>query len=186
MSEASVELATPDDIPAIMAVERTPGFEGLVGRCYHTLVERNIHPARVGRRPGSEEWYDAEMVHDVSHPFFFEHPLDHIPAMMLVEAGRQLGIAISHLFLGVPLNYLFATQSFDIRFTDFAELHVPVTISASVTDKRYRRGELLQLRLDGHFSQGEHALGTMGGEWAMLPPALWKRYRRREQTRTGG
>ena len=158
----------------------------LDGRYVHKVVARNILLTRVERRPGSEEWYDAEMVHDTGHPFFFEHALDHIPAMMLVEAGRQLGIAISHLFLGVPMHYLFATRSFDIRFTDFAELNAPVTIAASVTDKRYRRGELLHLRLDGHFSQGSHQLGTMGGEWAMLPPALWKRYRRREQARTAG
>jgi len=31
----SVELAAPADIPAIMAVERTPGFEELVGRWSH-------------------------------------------------------------------------------------------------------------------------------------------------------
>ncbi len=31
----SVEFATAADIPAIMAVERTPGFEGLVGRWSH-------------------------------------------------------------------------------------------------------------------------------------------------------
>jgi len=35
MSDASIDLATVDDIPAIMAVERTPGFEGLVGRWSH-------------------------------------------------------------------------------------------------------------------------------------------------------
>ena len=158
--------------------------ERLDGRYVHKVVERNILLTQVERRPGPEEWYDAQMVHDISHPFFFEHPLDHIPAMMLVEAGRQLGIAISHLFLGVPQHYLFATRSFDIRFTEFAELHVPVTISALVTDKRYRRDKLFQVRLDGHFSQEGQPLGTMGGEWAMLSPALWKRYRRREQTRT--
>jgi hypothetical protein len=155
----------------------------LEGRYVHKVLPRNCLLTRVERRGGPEEWYDAEMVEDLTHPFFFEHPLDHIPAMMLVEAGRQLGIAISHLFLGVPLHYLFATRSFDIRFTEFAELHVPVTIAASVTDKRYRRGELLHLRLDGHFAQGSRPLGTMGGEWAMLPPALWQRYRRREQAR---
>jgi hypothetical protein len=158
--------------------------ERLEGRYVHKIIERNILLARVERRLGPEEWYDAEMVHDLTHPFFFEHPLDHIPAMMLVEAGRQMGIAISHLFLDVPLTSMFATRSFDIRFQEFAELHVPVTISASVTDKRFRRGELLQLRLEGHFRQGKQPLGTMGGEWAMLPPALWKRYRRREQART--
>jgi len=154
------------------------------GRLVHKVTERNVLIARVERRPGPEEWYDSEMVHDVEHPFFFEHPLDHIPAMMLVEAGRQLGIAISHLYLGVPFGYLFATQSFDIRFTEFAELDVPVTISASVTDKRYRRGTLTGLRLDGFFSQRDTELGTMGGEWAMLAPELWKRYRRMGQRRS--
>jgi hypothetical protein len=157
--------------------------ERIDGRYVHKIVERNILLGRVVRRPGAEEWYDAEMVHDTSHPFFFEHQLDHVPAMMLVEAGRQLGIAISHLFLGVPMTFLFATRSFDIEFTDFAELDSPVTIAARVTDKRYRHGHLFQLRLDGYFSQRDQRLGTMGGNWAMLPPALWKRYRRREQSR---
>ena len=31
----SAEFATPDDIPAIMAIERTPGFEDFVGRWTH-------------------------------------------------------------------------------------------------------------------------------------------------------
>ncbi|MGE5230146.1 MAG: AfsA-related hotdog domain-containing protein [Deltaproteobacteria bacterium] len=159
--------------------------ERIDGRYVHKIIERNVLLARVERRPGKEEWYDAEMVQDVAHPFFFEHTLDHIPAMMLVEAGRQLGIAISHLFLGVPMGHLFATRAFDIGFTDFAELDIPVTISAAVTDKRYRHGELFQLRLDGYFSQAGRRLGTMGGDWAMLPPALWRRYRRREQARIG-
>lgn len=30
-----IELATQADIPAIMAIERTPGFDGLVGRWSH-------------------------------------------------------------------------------------------------------------------------------------------------------
>jgi hypothetical protein len=157
--------------------------ERIDGVYVHKIIEQNILLRRVERRAGDEEWYDAEMVDDYTHPFFFEHRLDHIPAMMLVEAGRQLGIAISHLFLGVPMHFLFATQSFDIRFTDFAELDTPVMIAARVTDKRYRHGELFQLRLDGYFSQRGHQLGTMGGDWAMLPPALWKRYRRRGQAR---
>ena len=35
MNNGSAELATEGDIPAIMAVERMPGFEGLVGRWPH-------------------------------------------------------------------------------------------------------------------------------------------------------
>lgn len=153
------------------------------GRYVHKVVPRNVLLARVEREPGSDDRYRAEMVVDVEHPFFFEHPLDHIPAMMLVEAGRQMGIAISHMFLGVPMGHLFATQAFDIRFTEFAELREPVLIHGAVSDKRLRRGMLVGLRLDGLFRQADRVLGTMGGEFAMMPPELWKRYRRRQLLR---
>jgi 2-oxo-3-(phosphooxy)propyl 3-oxoalkanoate synthase len=151
------------------------------GKYVHKIIQRNVLIAELRKSPDQDDYYDAEMVNDMEHPFFFEHTLDHIPAMMLVETGRQLGIAIAHLFLNVPLGTMFATQSFDIRFTDFAETGTPVMISASVTDKKYRRGELLHLRMDGCFSQNSRSLGRMGGTWSMLRPEIWKRYRRFEQ-----
>jgi hypothetical protein len=151
------------------------------GKYVHKIHERNVLLADVRPKPGEEDWFEAEMVVDADHPFFFEHPLDHVPAMMLVETGRQLGIAISHLYLGVPLGTMFATRSFDIEFTEFAETCAPVLISASVTDKQFRHGMLIHLRMDGYFSQNGKRLGRMGGTWSMLPPGLWKRYRRFEQ-----
>lgn len=158
-------------------------LERIDGKYVHKHHPRNVLLAYVRQKPGRVDCFEAEMVLDVEHPFFFEHPLDHIPAMMLVEAGRQLGIAVSHLYLGVPFDRMFATRSFDIHFCDFAELHAPVLIVATVTDRKYHRGELLHLRLDGSFSQEGRQLGGMGGSWSMLKPAVWRRYRRREQAR---
>ena len=155
------------------------------GKWVHKHDPRNVLLAWVRERPGEEYGYETEVVLDTEHPFFFEHRLDHIPAMMLVEAGRQFGIAISHLFLGVPLGRMFATRSFDIRFDDFAELHAPVTVTAKVSDRRYHRDELLHLRLDGDFYQNGAKLGAMGGSWSMLRPEVWQRYRRRERSRLG-
>jgi hypothetical protein len=155
------------------------------GKYVHKRDPRNVLLAYVRQPPGQPDRVESEMVHDIEHPFFFEHPLDHIPAMMLVEAGRQLGIAVSHLFLGVPLDRMFATRSFDIRFDDFAELHTPVLIVGALADRKYHRGELLHLRFDGVFSQGGREIGRMGGSWSMLDPAVWRRYRRREQARIG-
>jgi hypothetical protein len=155
------------------------------GKWVHKRDPRNVLLAYVREAPGGAHAYETGVVLDVEHPFFFEHPLDHIPAMMLVEAGRQFGIAISHLFLDVPIGTMFATRSFDIRFDDFAELHAPVTIRARVTDRRYHRDELLHLRLDGIFSQNGADLGMMGGSWSMLRPEVWRRYRRRERARLG-
>lgn len=155
------------------------------GRYVHKRDPRNVLLAYVRERPDVPETFEAQLVHDVEHPFFFEHSLDHIPAMMLVEAGRQFGIAVSHLYLGVPLDRMFATRAFDIRFDDFAELHAPVVIVGRLTDRQYHRDELLHLRLDGHFFQNGRELGAMGGSWSMLQPEVWRRYRRREHSRLG-
>ncbi len=158
-------------------------LERIDGKYTHRHDPRNVLVQYVRPVPGEPDTFEARMVHDIEHPFFFEHPLDHIPAMMLVETGRQMGIAIAHLYLGVPLDRMFATRVFDIRFDEFAELHTPVDILGRVTNRRYHRGELLHLRLDGAFSQAGHPLGSMGGEWSMLRPEVWRRYRRREQAR---
>jgi hypothetical protein len=155
------------------------------GKWVHKQNPRNVLLEYVRHRPDEEYEYETRVVLDLEHSFFFEHPLDHIPAMMLVEAGRQMGIAVSHLFLGVPLGRMFATRSFDIRFDDFAELHAPVTIVAKMTDRRYRKDELLHLRLDAIVSQNGAALGRLGGTWSMLRPEVWQRYRRRERSRLG-
>ena len=160
-------------------------LERIDGQYVHRSDPRNVLLAYVRRQEGKPDGYEAGMVHDLEHPYFFEHPLDHIPAMMLVETGRQLGIAISHLFLGVPLDRMFATRSFDIHFDDFAELHAPITIVCDVSDRKYHRDELLHLRLEGSFYQDGRCLGGMGGSWSMLHPSVWRRYRRLERTRLG-
>lgn len=156
-------------------------FDRIDGRYVHKRDPRNVLLGNLRRHETDAECYIADMAQDIHHPFFFEHPLDHIPAMMMVEAGRQLGIAISHIYLGVPLDRMFATRSFDIHFSDFAELTAPIQILARVTDRTYRRDELLYLRLDGTFFQNEQDIGGMGGTWSMLKPEVWRRYRRKEQ-----
>lgn len=157
--------------------------ERIDGRYVHKCDPRNVLLAGVRRHEAEADSYVTDVVMDIQHPFFFEHPLDHIPAMMLVEAGRQFAVAISHLFLGVPFDRMFATRSFDIRFSEFAELEAPIHIVARVTDQTYRKDELLYLRLDGTYFQNGRDIGTMGGTYSMLSPDVWRRYRRREQAK---
>jgi hypothetical protein len=156
-------------------------MERIDGRYVHKHDPRNVLIGNVAR--SAEDAFSAVMVPDYTHPFFFEHPLDHVPSMMLVEVGRQLGIAISHVFYGVPLGTMFATRSYDIRFTDFAETRGLVLVSARATDKRFRHGKLRSLTLEGRFSQAGRDLGHMGGEWLMLSGDAWRRLRARQQRR---
>ncbi|WP_280922808.1 ScbA/BarX family gamma-butyrolactone biosynthesis protein [Streptomyces sp. MZ04] len=60
---------------------------------------------------------------DTRHPVLFDHPVDHVPGMVLLEAARQATIA----FLGrdcLPVGIA-------SRFTRYAELNVPCLIEAS-------------------------------------------------------
>ncbi|MEU0082468.1 AfsA-related hotdog domain-containing protein, partial [Micromonospora tulbaghiae] len=57
---------------------------------------------------------------DRTHPILFDHPLDHVPGMLLLEAARQSTTAtLGHTTL--PLHI-------DSTFTRYVELDTPCTI----------------------------------------------------------
>ncbi|MFJ3673959.1 ScbA/BarX family gamma-butyrolactone biosynthesis protein [Streptomyces sp. NPDC090106] len=60
---------------------------------------------------------------DTRHPVLFDHPVDHVPGMLLLEAARQATTA----FLGRPCLPLAVTG----EFTRYGELDAPCVISAS-------------------------------------------------------
>ncbi|MEV7415217.1 ScbA/BarX family gamma-butyrolactone biosynthesis protein [Streptomyces sp. NPDC089919] len=60
---------------------------------------------------------------DTRHPVLFDHPVDHVPGMVLLEAARQAAAAALGRSTFLPL-------SFDNRFTRYAELDVPCVIEA--------------------------------------------------------
>ncbi|MEV7073292.1 ScbA/BarX family gamma-butyrolactone biosynthesis protein [Streptomyces sp. NPDC093990] len=64
---------------------------------------------------------------DTSHPVFFDHPLDHIPGMLLLEAARQAVRAHGGPELRVP-------ASFHATFQQYAEFDEPVWIEVSEED----------------------------------------------------
>jgi hypothetical protein len=60
---------------------------------------------------------------DLHDPVFFDHPLDHVPGMLLVVAGLELA---EHAAMLRPANV-----SFRLTFTKFCELDAPVEVSAT-------------------------------------------------------
>ncbi|MDO3635217.1 hotdog family protein [Mycolicibacterium arseniciresistens] len=59
---------------------------------------------------------------DLHDPVFFDHPLDHVPGMLLAVAGLEFA---DHAAMLQPANV-----SFRLTFTKFCELDVPVEVSA--------------------------------------------------------
>jgi hypothetical protein len=161
-------VSAPDSIPRI-------------DRKYvHKHQQRNVILARVDRIDGSERLFEAELSPDWTHPNYFDHPCDHVPSMMLLEAGRQMVIALSHKYLDVPFGVAFVVTRLDIRFNDFADIHAkePVLLRGEVGELKYHRDNLTSMRIDGTFHQGERDVGGMGGDVKLFPRKVYERFRR--------
>jgi A-factor biosynthesis hotdog domain len=110
----------------------------------------NVHaidPARVGRalarnvvigdsalapsRAGERRY---ALIVDQSHPCFFDHPLDHLPGALLVEAYRQAAIATA-TGRGKASPAAAVTTACQVRLSDFAELDAPAECCARITDR---------------------------------------------------
>ncbi|MEU4895755.1 ScbA/BarX family gamma-butyrolactone biosynthesis protein [Streptomyces sp. NPDC044780] len=111
---------------------------------------RNVVLGRI-RHKGEETV--ARLVCDPGDPVFFDHPLDHLPGMLLMEAGRQIALAARAQTAAVPATELVAT-SCRAGFREFAEHTDPVWCRArptaagtieAVVEQRGRPAALLEV-----------------------------------------
>lgn len=142
----------------------------------HKAQQQNVVLNRVEHV--REHCYGAQVLVDQSHPFFFEHPVDHVPGLLLIEAARQFGLAVAHTYYAADKESVFSLLGVDIEFKTYGELKSPVFIAGELTPLKLRRGTPRELKFEGHFIQGGHAIGQMCGVWNILPLATWKRLRR--------
>jgi 2-oxo-3-(phosphooxy)propyl 3-oxoalkanoate synthase len=61
---------------------------------------------------------------DPSHPVLFDHPVDHAPGMLLLEAARQAAVNVTDPRSAVPVSW-------DTTFHRYAELDAPCWIESS-------------------------------------------------------
>jgi hypothetical protein len=80
----------------------------------------------------SDDGYEAALAPDLDHPVFFDHPQDHLPGSLLVEALRQLAVASSSAACCWDPERLLLTR-FEISFERFAELDAPVDGATTVS-----------------------------------------------------
>ncbi len=69
----------------------------------------------------------------VENPSYFDHPHDHVPGMVLVEAARQLAIAAAGVWDAAPGRPASMT-AVEAEFTQYAELDTPTVLSAVPLD----------------------------------------------------
>ncbi|MFT7520588.1 MAG: hypothetical protein ACI9MC_002738 [Kiritimatiellia bacterium] len=145
----------------------------------HKHQEQNVAISRVAAWPNRPHTFVCQLRVLVDHPFFFEHPTDHVPGLLLIEGARQFGVAVAHLHYSVPNSTIFVLETVQTHFTRFAELDSPTAILGVVHDRRTGGGRLRGMSFSGSFVQSGVAVGTMTGIWKMIDEDLMRRLRAR-------
>lgn len=126
-----------------------------------------------------EDVYFANMLVDTKHEFFFEHENEHVPGLMVLEAARQVAVALPHKFGRVPLkgSNLILDQ-LDARFQGYLELYAPILLRTHFTEKREHHGIWSYLAMIIEIYQnGQHA-GTVHCSGNIISSGLFERIRR--------
>ncbi len=116
------------------------------GKYVHKAKEENIIISDIHRQNDiGDNVFECNMVFDHDLPFFFEHYLDHVPGVLMIEAARQMKTAVSHLYYGIDFDHSFILFFTNATFNSFAELYRPVSLrlvmdeSGLNTDKASRK-----------------------------------------------
>ncbi len=114
--------------------------KGLAGAQADPVEVPPIAPETVGREcvdnvvvgaPGGDGF---PIIVRPDNPRYFDHPLDHVPGQLLMEACRQNAIATA-VDAGVLTEPHCLVTAFGARFDEFAELDAPCTCVAGELDR---------------------------------------------------
>lgn len=79
--------------------------------------------------------WSATVVPAFGHPHLFDHPLDHLPGNLVIEAARQLTVAAAARSWGVDPATL-VPVSVEAEFTDYCENDLATRLEADLTPFR--------------------------------------------------
>lgn len=119
-------------------------------RYVHKSNEENVLISDI-EKEGEE--FNAFVILNTEHPFFFEHSRKHVPGMLLVEAGRQNSMAIVHKYYDVAFDKAFFINDFQMKFSNFATTSSPLMIKSRVLNNRAKSKNYLQLDFEITFLQ---------------------------------
>jgi 2-oxo-3-(phosphooxy)propyl 3-oxoalkanoate synthase len=73
--------------------------------------------------------FTSQLIVNDTHPYFFDHPCDHVPGMLLLEGCSQMSRAVVALATCSSSKTL-GVSAYDINFAKFLECNIPTTLAA--------------------------------------------------------
>jgi 3-hydroxymyristoyl/3-hydroxydecanoyl-(acyl carrier protein) dehydratase len=101
----------------------------------------------------------SSLIVDFRHPYFFDHPCDHVPGMLLLEGCAQAALAAFAEATSVP-RWASAIGAYDVDFGQFVECGLQTTLTAHVNAAQSEDGGVLQSTVAVTISQAGVVAGT--------------------------
>ena len=120
--------ATAAATAAAAPASTTPDGDALTPAHLPHATRDNVVISLPRRGDGGESV--ATLIVDRTHPYFFDHPCDHVPGMLLLEACAQLAVTTAGGGIRGP-----AVAGYQMTFEQFVECHLPTTLTARVEDE---------------------------------------------------
>ncbi|WP_164412370.1 ScbA/BarX family gamma-butyrolactone biosynthesis protein [Streptomyces salinarius] len=106
---------TPDSVTALPAAPAAPIGPAALGRT-------RCRDVVLSPLDGPDWWLRV----DTTHPLFFDHPLDHAPGLLLLEAARQAALML-------PSGHRLQVTAMETSFRRYVELDAPCRIEARLS-----------------------------------------------------
>ena len=123
---------------------------------------------------------------NLSCSFAFDHPLDHVPGIMLLEMARQAAIASSHRLHDVPVSgYINTIDFISMEYLSFCELDLPLFIIGSDTQVENTKNGLSRV-MESYFVQNDVTCAKCVGSMTVIKTSRYVRLRHIGRRRTTG
>ncbi|MBN2442321.1 MAG: PilZ domain-containing protein [Spirochaetales bacterium] len=123
----------------------------------------------------------ANLKVDTQHNFFFEHPLEHVPGMLVIEGVRQFLMACGHKYGHTPLSGVsLILQDLNVNFTQLLELYSPILVRSIGKEVKYNKHGYWSLyNTDVEIYQNNTLKGIISVKAVSVATKLFKRFRQK-------
>lgn len=140
----------------------------------HKYQDENVFISDVHET--AQNTFECDVVFNDKHQFFFEHRIDHVPGLLILEASRQMGTAICHLFYDIDYNYSFIIDYSKISFKNFTELNKKITVRTIIeADVRKKNRKIFSGK--SYVIQDGVVITEVESTWKCLHKKLWDKLR---------
>jgi len=147
----------------------------------HKHRDENVLIARISPIEVRDNVVAGEITQDVDHEFFYEHSVDHVPGMYILEACRQFTEAMMHVCYEVPFARVFVLNDFHGDFRKFAELDMPLFVLGRVTEKIFDQTELVQVKVVCDVIQKRRVIARVKGEGTIVKTGTYSEHRKKTE-----